>query len=167
MSVVFVILSFVLICLILVHINIHQKRKELYDFIETVNKTLMTRHKKIAKLIKLLEENETTNDIKLLNEKVVRQVQNKELLPSQAIRYEILIEEKMKNLLKTLEGKEFSEEVSEAIESYRKTQNKVEKNKAKYNKMISEFMEACNIKPANFYTSLENIDTDFPRLSAS
>ena len=167
MSVVFVILSFVLICLILVHINLHQKRKELYDFIATVNKTLMKRHKKIAKLVKLLEEDELTKDIKSFNEKILCQIQNNELQPSQGVKAEILIEEKMKKLLKSLEGKELSQEVTEAIESYKKTQSKVEKNKAKYNKMISEFMEACNIQLAALYTTFENIDTDFPKLSAS
>ena len=166
MSVVFVILGFVLVCLILVHINLHQKRKELYDFITTVNKTLMKRHKKISKLIKLLEENDLVNDIKNLNEKIVKQMQSGELLSSQAVKSEILLEEKMNNLLSILDTNNLSVEIN-ALESYKKTQKKVEKNKAKYNKIISEFMEACNIKPANLYTSLEHIDTDFPKLSVS
>ena len=76
MSVVFVILGFVLICLILVHINLHQKKKELYEFIRTINKTLAARHNKITALIKLVDENELTKEIKELNSKIITQIKN-------------------------------------------------------------------------------------------
>ena len=105
MSVIFVILSFVLLCLILVHINLHQKKKELYNYIESVNKTLMLRHKKIAKLINMLDENEITNDIRILNENIVKQMQKGELLPSQFVKVEVLLEEKMQNLRRTIRSK--------------------------------------------------------------
>ena len=66
-----------------------------------------------------------------------------------------------------LENQTLSEDIKEAVESYKKTQNKVEKNKKRYNEIITDFMEACNIKPALWYTSFEHIDTDFPKLSSS
>ena len=165
MSVIFVILGFVLICLILVHVNLHQKRKELYSFIETANKTLAKRHKKISKLIKLLEENDLSKDIRKLNEKTIEQIKMNEIKPSQAIRAEILLEDKMNQLLELLKNKELSQEVIDAIESYNKTQIKVEKNKKKYNEIITQFMDACSIKPAPWYASFEHIDTDFPKIS--
>ena len=165
MSVIFVILGFVLICLVLVHINLHQKKKELYEFIKTINKTLASRHNKITALIKLLDENDLIKEIKELNTKTITQIKNNEIKPSQAIRAEILLEEKMKELIKTLENQTISDEIKEAVQAYIKTQNKVEKNKKKYNEMITEFMEACNIKPAPLFASFENIDTDFPVLS--
>lgn len=165
MSVVFVIFSFVLICMILVHINFHQKKKELYDFIETVNLTLLKRHNKIAKLLSLLEENDLTIKIKENNIKIVEQLQKNELKLSQAVRAEILLEADMEKLLKLLEDCNLSDEVLAAIESYNKTQKKIEKNKKKYNEIMEKFMEAYNIKPANIYAAFENVDTDFPSLS--
>ena len=164
MSVVFVILGFVLICLILVHINLHQKKKELYDFIENANKTLMIRHKKIANLISLLGASEQTNEIRELNSKTIERILKKELLPSQAVKAEVLLEDKMNRLLKSLEGKELNPKIAEAIESYQKTQNKINKNKTKYNEIMLDFLDACSIKPANLYAAFEHIDKDFPTL---
>lgn len=166
MSVVFVILGFVLICLVLVHINLHQKKNELYKFIQKVYKTLLIRHKKITKILKLIEETELSLEIKELNENTLKSVENNELSPSQRVRVEVLIEDRMNRLIKTLEAKEMSEDLKEAVDSYKKTQKKVEKNKTTYNEMIKEFLEACNIKPAAWYTAFEKIDTDYPRLLA-
>ena len=166
MSVIFVILGFVLICLILVHINLHQKKKELYNFIESVNKTLVTRHKKIAKLVNMIGETELTREIKNLNMETIEKIQKNEMKPSQAVRAEVLLEDKMYQLLRMLKDKELTDEVKEAIESYKRTQKKVNKNKKKYNEMMQEFLEACHIEPAPWYAAFEQIDTDFPRLSA-
>lgn len=165
MSLLYVVLGFVLICLILVHVNLHQRKNELYKFIENVNKTLMTRHKKISKLLSLLEPIHVVEEIKIMNIEIVTKMKKNELLPSQLVKQEILIEDKMKSLLSLLEGKSLSEDIIQAIESYKKTQKKINKNKAKYNEMISNFMEACNIKPANFFATFEKIDTDFPEIA--
>ena len=164
MSVLFVILGFVLICLILVHINLHQKKRNFYLFIEQVDKTLMTRHKKISKLLKVVQEDEISAEIFKMNKEAIEKIEAGELSPSQRVREEILIEEKMQNFIATLEGQTLSEDIIEAIESYKKTQKKIERNKITYNKMIAEFLDACNIKPANWYASFEHIDMDFPVL---
>ena len=165
MSVVFVILSFVLICLILVHINFHQKKRKLYEFIEKVYKTLMTRHKKIEKIIALLPETELTKEIKALNEEITEKTKANTMMPSQRMRAEIILEEKVKTLIEQLEAKKVSDSVQEAIESYRKTQKKLDKNKKVYNELMQEFMDACNIKPATMFASFEKIDTDYPKVS--
>ena len=165
-AVVFVILGFVLICLILVHINLHKKKEELYSFIQKVYRTLLIRHKKISKILKLIGENAQTLEIKTLSENTLSQIENGSIVPSQRVRAEVLIEEKMKNLISQLEAQPLSENLKEAIESYKKTQKRVEKNKLTYNEMIAEFMEACNIKPAAWYAAFEKIDMDYPRLLA-
>ena len=164
MSVIFVILGFVLICLILVHVNLHQKKNELYQFIKKVYKTLLIRHKKIKKLLKLLNETSEILEIKTLNEETINMIEKGEILPSQRMRAEILIEDKMKKLISELETQELSDDLKDAIESYKKTQKKVDKNKHIYNEIIKEFMEACNIKPAAWYAAFEKIDTDYPGL---
>ena len=166
MSVIFVILGFVLICLILVHVNLHQKKNELYKFIKKVYKTLMIRHKKISKILMLISESEQTKELKELNENTLKLIEKDELSPSQRVRVEVLIEDKMNSLIKSLELKTLSDDLKAAIESYKKTQTRVNKNKTKYNEMIQEFLEACNIKPAAWYTAFEKIDTDYPRLLA-
>ena len=166
MSVVFVILSFVLICLILVHINMQQKKKNLYEFIKKAYKTLLIRHKKIEKILELTQESDLTKEIKALNEETVAKIKSDEILPSQRMRAEILIEELMDKLISQLETTDLSEETKLAIESYKKTQQKLNKNKKMYNKLIQEFMEACNIKPASLYAAFENIDTDYPKINA-
>ena len=164
MSVVFVILAFVLICLILVHLNLHQKKTQLYEFIKKVYKSLLLRHKKITKLLSLIEENEETEEIRKLNEETLMKIEKGEILPSQRMRAEVLIEDKMKKLIENLETQEISQELKDMIESYKKTQKKIDKNKHIYNEIIKEFMEACNIKPASWYIAFEKIDTDYPRL---
>ena len=166
MSVVFVILSFVLICLILVHINLHQKRKKLYEFIKKAYKTLLTRHKKIEILLELVPETELTKEIKVLNDETMEKFKTDNFMPSQRMKAEILIEEKIKILLEQLDSQEKSDELKEAIESYNKTQKKLNKNKKIYNRLMREFMDACNIKPAHFYASFEKMDTDYPIVSA-
>ena len=165
MSVVFVILSFVLLCLILVHINLHQKRKKLYEFIEKAYKTLLTRHKKIEKLLELIPETELTKEIKILNDDSMEKLKTDNVLPSQRMKVEVLIEEKVKKLIEQLETKEMSEELKEAIESYNKTQKRLNKNKKVYNELMQEFMDACNIKPAQLYATFEKMDTDYPKVS--
>lgn len=164
MSVIYVVLGFVLICLVLVHVNLHQKKEKLYNFIQKIYKTLLTRHKKIHKLISLLDLNPQILEIIELSEKTLKAVETNSMTASQRIHAEVLIEEKMKILINTLETQTLSNEVQEAIESYKKTQKKVDKNKAVYNEMIEEFIEACNIKPANWYAAFEKIDMDYPRL---
>ncbi|MBQ7450662.1 hypothetical protein IJS77_04530 [bacterium] len=164
MSVVFVILSFVLICLILVHINLHQKRRQLYEFIEKAYKTLLLRHKKIKKLMELIDETELTREIKKLNEETIEKIRKNDILPSQRMKAEIIIEEKVKTLIAELEQKELTEPVKQAIESYKKTQKKLNKNKQIYNELMQEFMDACNIKPAGLYAAFEKMDTDYPKV---
>lgn len=166
MSVLIVILSFVLLCLILVYINLHQKKNELYKFIQQVYKTLLIRHKRIAEIINITGLNEETNEIKALSEKTLQQIKAGSIPPCQRIKAEVLIEEKMKNLIFELEEQNISNELKDAIEAYKKVQRKVNKNKTTYNKMIAEFLEACNIKPASWYIAFEQIDIDFPRLLA-
>lgn len=163
MSVIFVILSFVLICLILVHINLHQKRKQLYEFIKKGYKTLLTRHKKIEKLLEVVPESELTKEIKILNDETMEKFKADNILPSQRMKVEILIEDRVKTLIKQLESQELSDEIKEAIESYNKTQKKLNKNKKIYNELMQEFMDACNIKPANWYAAFEKMDTDYPK----
>ena len=165
MSVIFVILSFVLICLVLVHLNLHQKRKKLYDFIQKAYNTLLLRHKKISKILTLVEETELTKEIKSLNEEILEKIKKDEMLPSQRIKSEILIEENMKKLFEYLENKEMPDDLKYAIDSYNKTQKKINKNKQIYNELIKEFMDACNIKPAALYASFEKIDTDYPEIN--
>lgn len=166
MSVVFVILSFVLICLILVHINMQQKKKNLHEFIKKTYKTLLIRHKKIEKILELTQESDLTIEIKTLNEETLEKIKNNEIIPSQIMKSEILIEELMEKLISQLEITDLSEETKLAIETYKKTQQKLNKNKKTYNKLIQEFMEACNIKPAALYAAFENIDTDYPKVNA-
>ena len=165
MSVVFVILSFVLLCLILVHINLHQKRKNLYEFIKKTYKILHTRHKKIEKLLTLLPETELTKEIKTLNEETMKKIKTDNFMPSQRMRAEILIEEKVKKLIAQIETQETTDEIKAAVESYNKTQNKLKKNKKIYNELMQEFMDACNIKPALLYAAFEKMDTDYPKVS--
>ena len=138
MSVVFVVLGFVLICLILVHLNLHQKKAQLYEFIKKVYKALHIRHKKISKIISLIGENIETSEIKKLNDETLKLIEKGEILPSQRMRAEVLIEEKMKSLLEKLETQELSQDLKEAIESYKKTQKKIDKNKHTYNEIIKE-----------------------------
>ena len=166
MSVIFVILGFVLISLILVHVNLHQKKNELYKFIQKVYKTLLIRHKKITKIINLIESNEKIKEIKELSQRTLQAIEKGTMQPCQRIRAEVLLEEKMKNLISDLEKQELSADLKKAIDSYKKTQKRVNKNKNTYNEMIAEFMEACNIKPAAWYAAFEQIDTDYPRLLA-
>lgn len=164
MSVVFVILSFVLLCLILVHINLHQKKRQLCEFVEKAYKTLLIRHKKIKNLLELLEKDELTQEIEKLNNETMGKIEKNEIMPSQRIKAEIIIEDKMKKLISQLETKELSEEIKEAINSYQKTQKKLNKNKQIYNELMQEFMDACNIKPAAWYASFEKLDTDYPKV---
>ena len=164
MSVVFVVLGFVLICLILVHLNLHQKKTQLFNFMKKVYKSLIVRHKKIKKLIRLIRENEEVSAIKRLNEETLTLLEKGEILPSERMRAEILIEDKMKTLIEKLEKQELSTSIKNAIESYKKTQKRIDKNKHTYNEIIKEFIEACNIKPAEWYIAFEKIDTDYPRL---
>ena len=163
MSVIFVILSFVLICLILVRINLHRKKLKLYEFIKKSYKTLLLRHRKIEKLLELVPETELTKEIKKLNYETMEKFMKDEFLPSQRMRAEIIIEEKIKELLKQLESQQISEEMREAIESYSKTQNRLNKSKKIYNELMQEFMDACNIKPAALYATFEKIDTNYPK----
>lgn len=164
MSVIYVVLGFSLICLVLVHVNLHQKKEKLYNFIQKIYKTLLVRHKKINKLLSLLEETPQTIEIKELSQKTIQKLENGTMKPSQRVRLEIIIEDRMKTLITELEKQTLSEEIKLAIESYKKTQKKVDKNKATYNEMIEEFMEACKIKPATWYAAFEKIDMDYPKL---
>ncbi len=164
MSVIFVILGFIVLSLILVHINLHKKKNELIKFIQKTYKTLIIRHKKISKIIKLIGENPLTTEIKRLSEETLKQIEQGSIITSQRIRAEVLIEEKMKCLISELEKQPMHDNLRLAIESYQKTQKKVDKNKEMYNKIIKEFLEACRIKPAKMYASFEKIDIDYPKL---
>ena len=164
MSVIYVVLGFVLVCLVLVHLNLHQKKREFYEFIQKTYKTLIIRHKKIEKLLKLVEKSDLTEEIRMLNNKIIEEIKNGEILPSRELKAEILIGDKMKTLIKQLEALEQKEEITLAIESYKKTQKKLNKNKQMYNKLMSEFMEACEIKPAALFATFEKIDIDYPKL---
>lgn len=165
MSVVFVILSFVLICLILVHINLHQKKKQLYEFIEKAYKTLLLRHKRIEKLLELTESSELSSEIKKLNEETLENIKKNKIVPSQRMRDEIIIEELMKKLINQLESRPLTEQLKDAIDAYKRVQKKLDKNKKVYNELMQEFMEACNIKPAAFYASFERLDTNYPKVT--
>lgn len=164
MSVIFVILSFVLICLILVHINLHQKKRQLYEFIAKSYKILLLRHKRIKKLLELVEESELTSEIKKLNEDTLENIKKNKIVPSQRMRDEIIIEELIKKLISQLEAKELTNELKEAIEAYKRVQKRLNNNKKVYNELMQEFMEACDIKPAALYAAFEKIDIDYPKV---
>ena len=104
------------------------------NFMKKVYKSLIVRHKKIKKLIRLIRENEEVSAIKRLNEETLTLLEKGEILPSERMRAEILIEDKMKTLIEKLEKQELSTSIKNAIESYKKTQKRIDKN----NKDISD-----------------------------
>ena len=108
-------------------------------------------HLLIAELLKLIDKTELTEEIKLINDNIIKGFEGNEMLATQRTKAQNILEYKTKELFSQLEGQELSEEANEIISKIKELSLELNDHKRIYNEVIQESMKVFNISPVAFY----------------